>query len=268
MTPLVSIIIRTEGLRPNLLRRALNSALQQSWAALEVIVVEDGGVSLADTLPQGVRHLPLAKCGRSAAGNAGLQMANGEFATFLDDDDWLLSHHVALLAKALTDAPHAAAAYGLTEEVHVTAQGREVNRRAARHLPFSRARLWQGNFLPIQSVLFRKSLFTGQGGFDPALDALEDWDLWLRYSLHAPFVAVPQITSAYTLPASKAALRARAKAHCAAMERVRAKHAATQATFTFAEIGELEAQFRARLDDFAGARWCLGRLWRRLRSGR
>lgn len=258
MPPTVSLIIRTRASRPALLNRAIRSALAQDTPPTEIIVVEDGGTTLADTLPAGIAYLPVARAGRSAAGNAGLAAAKGELAGFLDDDDWLLPHHLSTLTRALGDAP---AAYALAEEVS------SDRRRITGVTPFSRARLWAGNFLAIQSVLFRRSLYLEKGGLDQNLEALEDWDLWLRYSRDAAFTGVPEVTSGYSMPSGRV-LKQRERDHAPALKQVLAKHAGLISTFSLAEITAIEADFRSRMDDMAGARWCLGRLWRRIRDGR
>jgi hypothetical protein len=61
--------------------------------------------------------------------------------------------------------------------------------------------LWHHNFMPIQAVLFRRELFDAYGGFDPDLEQLEDWNLWVRYSLKRDFAMVEKVTSLYRVPA-------------------------------------------------------------------
>jgi hypothetical protein len=268
MVPAVAtLIIRTEGRRPAGLERALASAFAQTVGPIEVIVVEDGGDTLSGLIPppgHRLRHLSLAKCGRSAAGNAGLSAASSDLVGFLDDDDWLFPGHVAALAEALEGHPDAGAAFGLAEEIAVSGEPpRERRRRRVGTVPFSLSRLWLGNTLSIQSVLFRRRLFLGLGGFDESLDALEDWDLWLRYAASAQFIGVATATSAFTVPASRATRRARAKTHAPAWEKVKAKHAGEIASFTFAEIGALAPYVLEN----AEATWCLRRLWERLWGG-
>ena len=269
---MASIIIRTAGQRPQGLARALSSALAQTYRPLEVVMVTDG-ISILPrmpTPPEGVilRHLPAPRRGRSAAGNAGLEAAAGEIIGFLDDDDWLCPDHITTLAQALETHPTAGASYGLAEEVAVTVGDRETGRRIVGSIPFSLGRLWLGNFLPIQAVLFRRRLFIELGGFNEDLDALEDWDLWLRYAGSAAFIGVGSVTSAYTIPAECVRLAARAATHAPALAAVCSGHALDRAMFSFDEIRTLQNSILERLDDFAGARWCLGRLWRRLRTGR
>ncbi len=93
--PTVSVIIPTR-FRPELLKRAIAGALDQTRMPLEVVVVIDGDdpetkavtSSIADSR---VRIVALDQSvGGAAARNIGVQNASGEWIAFLDDDDeWL-----------------------------------------------------------------------------------------------------------------------------------------------------------------------------------
>jgi glycosyltransferase involved in cell wall biosynthesis len=82
--------------RPALLRRAVDSALAQAGASVEVVVVDDGSAEPVqlpgDPRLRVVRHA--ASRGGSAAGT-GTTEGTGRFVTYLDDDDTLLPHLAA-----------------------------------------------------------------------------------------------------------------------------------------------------------------------------
>ena len=93
--PLVSAIIPTRG-RPELVKRAVHSALNQTYSPLEVVVVVDGPdestrrelESISDSRLR-VIELP-ERVGGSDARNRGVEAAQGEWIALLDDDDeWL-----------------------------------------------------------------------------------------------------------------------------------------------------------------------------------
>ena len=65
---------------------------------------------------------------------------------------------------------------------------------------FSAKALQKQNFLPIQSVLFKRELFNRFGGFDEDIDFLEDWNLWYRYAQAGDFLHVAKTTSMYRVP--------------------------------------------------------------------
>jgi hypothetical protein len=62
--------------------------------------------------------------------------------------------------------------------------------------------LWHHNFMPIQSVLFHRSLYERHGGFAEDMDQLEDWNLWTRYAIDEDFVQLRKVTSKYRVPAA------------------------------------------------------------------
>jgi glycosyltransferase involved in cell wall biosynthesis len=94
---IVSAVIPTRD-RPELVQRAVRSALAQTLREIEVVVVIDGedpATSLAlkelEQLDGRLRVLPLShRVGGSDARNLGADAARGEWIAYLDDDDeWL-----------------------------------------------------------------------------------------------------------------------------------------------------------------------------------
>ncbi|QDO96331.1 glycosyltransferase [Ferrovibrio terrae] len=268
-----SIVIRTTGARPRGLQRAVASVLNQSAGDAQAIVVGDGvdpSPQLTSFADRRLRILVQPKAGRSATGNAGYAAIETPFLGFLDDDDELLPEHVAQLQAALTAAPETVAAYGFWEEIRVRGAddaARDVSIRQRGVVPFSRAALWMRNYLPIQSVLFRRSALGQDRPFDERLDALEDWDLWLRLSRKGDFAAVTETTSRYRKAASQREQADRAVLHLAAHAYLAGKHGMTDVTFRFGEFQILDAYIRDHLDEITGFRDSVGRIWRRLRQG-
>jgi hypothetical protein len=211
--PLVSIIVRTHHGRRGFLEECLHSLARQTYTELEVVVVEDGGdesqilaQDFAADSGRRLNYLSSPRQGRSRAGNVGLAAARGELLGFLDDDDQFLPDHVALLVRALSERPQAAAAYSLAYEVPTRVVSREplayaeAGRYVVHRRPFAPADLLARNLLPIQAVLFRRELFERLGGFSESLEVLEDWDLWIRYLVPESLVHVPQVTSLHRVP--------------------------------------------------------------------
>src|SRR5262249_23835516 len=96
--------------RPDLLPRAVQSA----WEAgtdIEVIVVDDAstdGTAHVCRLLEGIKYVRIERNqGVAGARNVGLMQSEGEFVTFLDDDDLRLPGSIDLQARALIDNPGA-----------------------------------------------------------------------------------------------------------------------------------------------------------------
>ena len=229
--PLVSIITRTYRGRELYLRQAILSVARQTYSQIEHIIVEDGGDSMQvlidemqSALPRSLKHFGLAKCGRSATGNHGLLQAQGRWCLFLDDDDLLFADHVEVLVNTLLSETQARAAYTLAWEVPTDstqlAQGsyREITYQVPPPLRqvFDYEVLRHHNFMPIQAVLFERSLYLERGGFDEDMDALEDWTLWVRYAHNNQFVYVPKLSSLFRVPENAAQTRQRSEIFAAA----------------------------------------------------
>jgi GT2 family glycosyltransferase len=212
--PLVSILVRTCAGRLGKLKEAVRSVQNQTYPRIELVVVEDGSTEAQDFVAEiaasqtltAVQYHSIPKGGRCVAGNAGLAASTGVFACFLDDDDLLFADPVEVLAPRLSERPDLAAVYSLALQVeteiisHNPWKYRDVNRYVAYREPFSRPAIWHHNFIPIQAIVFRRTLFEQYGGFNVDLDRLEDWDLWVRYCQSQDFELIEKITSAYRVP--------------------------------------------------------------------
>ncbi|MGZ3898471.1 MAG: glycosyltransferase family 2 protein [Flavisolibacter sp.] len=88
-TPLVSIIIPTYN-RGGVIRKAIESALNQAYSHREIIVVDDGSTDDTEAVVSafsGVTYIRQDRQGQGAARNKGLRHARGSFIASLDSDD-------------------------------------------------------------------------------------------------------------------------------------------------------------------------------------
>lgn len=106
----VSIVLPTFN-RVRFLGDAISSALAQSYADLELLVVDDGSTDGTAELVQKfahdkrVRYFHQENAGVSAARNLAIRAATGDFIAFLDSDDVWLPHKLALQIGLLNRRP-------------------------------------------------------------------------------------------------------------------------------------------------------------------
>lgn len=186
--PLVTVIIPTYN-RGWILKEAIESVLSQDFGDFELIVVDDGStdntMEILDGYDRDIAVLRQENHGVSAARNAGIAFASGQFIAFLDSDDMWLPGKLASQIDFFNSNPDALICQ--TQELWVR-NGKRVNPKR-RHKKFSGMIFKQSLPLCIVSpsaVMLKKSLLDKTGLFDESLPACEDYDLWLRISCKYP----------------------------------------------------------------------------------
>jgi glycosyltransferase involved in cell wall biosynthesis len=91
--------------RAHLVPQAVASFLRQTWAAVELLIVDDGPESLRPLLPEDDRVRHIRVDGRLTIGakrNLGCEAARGELLATWDDDDWYAPWRIAYQVEQLT----------------------------------------------------------------------------------------------------------------------------------------------------------------------
>lgn len=203
--PLVSIIVRTYD-RPSLLARAIASITAQTYKAVEVIVVNNGGPDVEDVVKEacsGRRYRYVSHPQRatiSTASNLGAKAAAGEYIGYLDDDDLLYPDHVARAINALLRSGADLCYTDCVGEYAVVENGRKSVLGIGIYLDreFNRDALYASNLAPIHSIVHRRDVFERFGYFDESLPVTDDWDLWLRVAHGGRFIHVARPTCEYS----------------------------------------------------------------------
>lgn len=206
-TPFFSVILPTRN-RPELLRRALNSVLDQSFRNFEVLVVNDGSSddhlehyhSLESGADPRVRwHHQTQRPnghGPSYSINTGAWLARGKYLCILDDDDsWEDSNHLDF-AQRVIDASDAVVDVFYSNQTAYTSDDQKVSgplwlEELASTLHQSNAPLGtfkvtpgtllsKGGFPHLNCTIMRRELFLQIGGMDEGIRYECEVDLYLR----------------------------------------------------------------------------------------
>ena len=186
--------------------RAIESALDQQFDGLEIIVVDDGSTdSTAERLKQWgdkIRVVRQPNRGRSAARNAAVRVASGEYIAFLDADDaWLPGKLIAMVSVLDRAQPQAVLAY--SRFTPVDGSGREVEESfftADRdHAPSMNDMLAQWWPILTSTIVMRRDTFEACGGFSEEFRSAgyEDPYLWIVARERGEFVYLPQSLTVY-----------------------------------------------------------------------
>lgn len=216
--PRVSVVLPVYN-HLRFLPEAIASILGQTYRDFELIIVNDGSTdgtrayldALRDprvvVVHQENRRLP-------GALNAGFAHARGELFTWTSADNHCAPIFLEALVGALDANPDAGFAYSAF--AWIDDEGRITGVHRDQHVSV-RTLLKQNP--GIAAFLYRRTCAETVGGYDPALDGAEDWDMWLRLVERFPTtVYVPEITYYYRLHGDSMTETQRTKIHAASRQ--------------------------------------------------
>ncbi len=194
MEPLVSVIIATYN-RADLVAKAVESALNQTYKNIEIVVVDDGST---DNTRQALRqyegrieYIYQERSERSKARNVGFRHSSGDFIAFLDSDDLWLPTKIEKQVQVLNEKPDVGVIYADAQFIDRsgdTYDGEiclDVLKRMRQDFYED---LMTDNIVGSPSaVLVRRECLVKAGLFDESMNACEDLDLWIRLARHCRF---------------------------------------------------------------------------------
>jgi glycosyltransferase involved in cell wall biosynthesis len=161
---------------------AITSALAQTVPPHEIVVVDDGST---DETPDVLRRfgdrivvIRQENRGVSAATNAGVERARGEFVALLNADDVYEPERLAALSELAVRRPDLDI---LMTDLMLEVRGKVVG-TFCDGTPFpdtdQRLAIFERCFLAEPAI--RRSVLVAVGGFDETLRLGEDWECWIR----------------------------------------------------------------------------------------
>lgn len=238
---LVSVVIPTYN-RADIISKAIESALAQTYDNVELVVVDDGSTDetrgVVEAYGPRVRYIRQENAGVSAARNRAMRHSRGEFVAFLDSDDawkpWRIEAQVAALRRhpeaglawtdmtaidgreRVVDERHLRVMYAAHGKVDIEKVMRQVDVLAALSasappaLASSAVRIGDlfneillGNLLHTSTVLVRRAWVERVGGFDPSfVRAGEDYEFYVRLCSVGPVIFIDAPSTFYRVGAS------------------------------------------------------------------
>ena len=203
----ISVVIPTYN-SGALLKQTLDSALAQTVAALEIIVVDDGSTDetpdwITAHYGERVRLIRQRNGGVAAARNTGWRAAKGEWIAFLDHDDVWHPDKLERLLSAVT--PKTGVVYGRWREVNergeALPEAAQLTRQkwwhGARGSVFCWLFGWRCPLVSMSVPIVRRDLLEQIGGFDSRCVPCDDWDLWLQLARVCQFGFVDEVLVDY-----------------------------------------------------------------------
>ncbi|MEX2336154.1 MAG: glycosyltransferase [Fulvivirga sp.] len=198
--PLTSVIIPCYN-HAHYLEKAINSVLNQSYPAVEVLVVNDGSNDHTEEIvakyPE-VVYIKKKNQGLSAARNTGLEKCKGEFIVFLDADDWLYPSALAINIAYLFRNENAAFVSGAYNEIFIKEmiiKEVKIEIKSNHYL-----HLLERNYIGMPAVVMYRRWALEEFPFDlSAPDNCGDYDLSLRISRKYPILHHTEKIAAYRI---------------------------------------------------------------------
>lgn len=210
--PKVTVLISTYN-RPQYLAEAIESVVNQTFQNWELIVLNDGGVDVAEVVdkfadPRVIYVPDTENKGAARRFNQGLALARGDYVTYLGDDDTFYPNHVEVLSKALDEHPEVALAYSDLYAASSIADRRTgkryiLDKRVNVSRGFNREFMFHYNHVLHVSLMHRLEAAKRVGGFDESVKVLIEWSLNRRLAFLYDFLHVEVPTGEYHMPVFK-----------------------------------------------------------------
>lgn len=199
--PLVSVVLPAFN-REEVVARAIDSVLGQTYSNLELIVVDDASTDHTPAAVEQVKDKRVSlvrherNLGGAAARNTGIRRARGEFVAFQDsDDEWGETKLERQMSRFRTQPPLVGVVYSSFRRHW----GQKMQLIPGDGVTTVEGNLHQAlladNFVTIQASVIRKACFEQCGLLDERLPRLQDWELFIRISreFEFRFVAEPLV---------------------------------------------------------------------------
>ena len=209
------------------LRESIESSVDQTWPAVEVVVVDDASTDstpgVLKAFGDSIRVVTLRTNGGYAnAVNTAIRSSRGDFLVFNNADDRLERDMVQRHAEALSSFKEASITY--SDFLQIDAEGEERNRVRTPDFPNHHAlrrAIAKSCFLSLGSAMVRRRVFDTVGLLDVENSHSADWEFWTRALAVFPARHLPGFLARYRVHGQQNSLQSNAMERCRQLTRAR-----------------------------------------------
>jgi glycosyltransferase involved in cell wall biosynthesis len=207
--PKTSIIMPTFN-RSHIITVAIQSVRAQTDPDWELIVVDDGSTDNTERVINNLRdprikYVFQKNAGASKARNQGLAVATGEWVAYLDSDNELLPHYLAVMHKCLAEQPDKIFALPRTHRVLEQYEGSRLIRSVPDKIDIVKDDITLHDIfmftfhVDTNGFMHHRKIYEQGIEWDPAMPVMEDWDFALAMGNKYPdgFLFVNEILCTY-----------------------------------------------------------------------
>lgn len=183
---MISVVIPTHN-RSELLTRAVESALNQTYRDIEIIVVSDGSTDNTEEVMKAYQQREnnikfisvFPGKGANNARNEGIRASEGEYVAFLDDDDEWVSNKLESQLSIFNSDSSIGMVYTGINVIYVK-EDLTYYSLSGKGGDLSKDILLKNVIGATPSVMIKKEILDQSGYFDVDMPAKQDYDLWIR----------------------------------------------------------------------------------------
>ncbi|AWI27013.1 glycosyltransferase family 2 protein [Flavobacterium pallidum] len=206
--PFFSVIIPLYN-KESFIEDTIKSVLKQTFTDFELIIVNDGSIDQSAEKAQAftdsrIRYFSKTNEGVSVARNFGIDIAQADYISFLDADDYWYPDFLATMKNNISAFP-GHRVFSAAIEIETA-----LNTFPAQYTIPKTTECIEVDFFEASSkecviwtscAVFHKSVFEKAGRFDPKLKSVQDTDLWIRIGLLYPVIFCWKILARYVFDA-------------------------------------------------------------------
>lgn len=203
-SPLVSIVIPAYN-QAEYLKDAIDSVLAQTYAHVELIVIDDGSTDATREVLEDYRGRfrweRQPNIGQALTLTRGWQMAAGEVLAYLSADDVLLPEAVEVSVEHLTADPCTVMVY--CDNQLIDQASRVIRTLRTPDLPYVE---WLVRYIcaPAVGAFFRRDAYERAGPWNPELRRAADFEFWLRLGEQGRFSHIDRVLGLHRVHSASA----------------------------------------------------------------